>query len=171
MSTALNILPNLSIKYYLLSYLFLKITLFSWAVVAHTFKPRTWEAEADRYLSSRPAWSTQWAPGKLDYTGKPCLKKTKQIIFTEVCEQCATVHSYEGQSGHRQGWVCPKTRRHVLWVLQWAVFSTKKSRQQSECPPTGNCGDEINVYYSILQRPNKMPVIYKWKLNICEINL
>jgi hypothetical protein len=28
------------------------------AVVAHTFNPSTWEAEAGGFLSSRPAWST-----------------------------------------------------------------------------------------------------------------
>jgi hypothetical protein len=31
----------------------------SWAVVAHTFNPSTWEAEAGGFLSSRPAWSTK----------------------------------------------------------------------------------------------------------------
>jgi hypothetical protein len=31
----------------------------SQAVVAHTFNPSTWEAEACRFLSSRPAWSTK----------------------------------------------------------------------------------------------------------------
>jgi hypothetical protein len=36
------------------------------AVVAHTFNPSTWEAEAeaDGFLSYRPAWSTQWVPGQ-----------------------------------------------------------------------------------------------------------
>jgi SMC interacting uncharacterized protein involved in chromosome segregation len=29
----------------------------SQVVVAHTFNPSTWEAEAGRFLSSRPAWS------------------------------------------------------------------------------------------------------------------
>jgi hypothetical protein len=28
-------------------------------VVAHAFNPNTWEAEAGRFLSSRPAWSTE----------------------------------------------------------------------------------------------------------------
>jgi hypothetical protein len=28
-------------------------------VVAHTFNPSTWEAEAGRFLSFRPAWSTK----------------------------------------------------------------------------------------------------------------
>jgi hypothetical protein len=31
----------------------------SWAVVAHTFNPSTWEAEAGGFLSWRPAWSTE----------------------------------------------------------------------------------------------------------------
>jgi hypothetical protein len=29
------------------------------AVVAHAFNPSTWEAEAVRFLSLRPAWSTE----------------------------------------------------------------------------------------------------------------
>jgi major histocompatibility complex class I len=29
------------------------------AVVAHTFNPSTWEAEAGGFLSLRPAWSTK----------------------------------------------------------------------------------------------------------------
>jgi hypothetical protein len=29
------------------------------AVVAHAFNPSTWEAEAGRFLSSGPAWSTE----------------------------------------------------------------------------------------------------------------
>ena len=28
------------------------------------FYPSTWEAEAGRFLSSRPAWSTEWVPGQ-----------------------------------------------------------------------------------------------------------
>jgi hypothetical protein len=35
----------------------LKSCQFGRAVVAHTFNPSTWEAEAGRFLSSRPAWS------------------------------------------------------------------------------------------------------------------
>jgi hypothetical protein len=30
----------------------------------HTFNPSTREAEAGRFLSSRPAWSTEWVPGQ-----------------------------------------------------------------------------------------------------------
>jgi hypothetical protein len=50
----------------------------SWAVVAHAFNPSTWEAEADGFLSSRPAWSTEFQVSQ-GYTEKPCLvNKTKQ---------------------------------------------------------------------------------------------
>jgi hypothetical protein len=28
-------------------------------LVVHTFNPSTWEAEAGKFLSSRPAWSTK----------------------------------------------------------------------------------------------------------------
>jgi hypothetical protein len=34
-----------------------------WAV-AHAFNPSTWEAEAGRFLSLRPAWSTKWVLGQ-----------------------------------------------------------------------------------------------------------
>jgi hypothetical protein len=33
-------------------------------MVAHTFNPSTREAEAGWFLSSRPAWSTEWVPGQ-----------------------------------------------------------------------------------------------------------
>jgi hypothetical protein len=33
-------------------------------VVAHAFNLSTREAEAGRFLSSRPAWSTKWVPGQ-----------------------------------------------------------------------------------------------------------
>jgi hypothetical protein len=33
-------------------------------MVSHTFNPSTWEAEADGFLSLRPAWSTKWDPGQ-----------------------------------------------------------------------------------------------------------
>jgi hypothetical protein len=35
----------------------IKIIQTGWVVVVHAFNPSTWEAEAGRFLSSRPAWS------------------------------------------------------------------------------------------------------------------
>jgi major histocompatibility complex class I len=36
-----------------------KVSVLELDVVAHTFNPSTWEAEAGRFLSSRTAWSTE----------------------------------------------------------------------------------------------------------------
>jgi hypothetical protein len=51
-------------------------------VVAHAFNPSTWEAEASGFLSSRPAWSTEWVSSRTaktkDYTEKPWLEKPKK---------------------------------------------------------------------------------------------
>jgi hypothetical protein len=48
-------------------------------VVAHAFNPSTPEAEAGRFLSSRPAWSIQSEfQDSQGYTEKPCLEKKKQ---------------------------------------------------------------------------------------------
>jgi hypothetical protein len=32
-------------------------------VVAHTFNPSTWKAEAGGFLSLRSSWPTEWVPG------------------------------------------------------------------------------------------------------------
>jgi hypothetical protein len=49
-------------------------------MVAHAFNPSTWEAEAGRFLSSRPAWSTERVPGQpgLHRETLPRKNKTKQ---------------------------------------------------------------------------------------------
>jgi hypothetical protein len=51
------------------------LTTVSPAVVAHSFSPSTWEAGG--FLSSRPAWSTEFQDSQ-GYTEKPCLEKTKR---------------------------------------------------------------------------------------------
>jgi hypothetical protein len=33
-------------------------------MVAHAFNPSTWETEAGGFLSSKPAWSTEWVAGQ-----------------------------------------------------------------------------------------------------------
>jgi hypothetical protein len=43
--------------------------------------PALGEAEAGRFLSSRPAWSTKWVPGHPGlYREKPCLEKQNKTI-------------------------------------------------------------------------------------------
>jgi hypothetical protein len=55
----------------------LKVNL-SRAVVAHAFNPSTWEAEAGGFLSSRPAWSTEWVPGQPGLHRETLSQKTKK---------------------------------------------------------------------------------------------
>jgi hypothetical protein len=45
--------------------------------VAHTFDPSTQEAEAGGFLSSRPAWSTEWVPGQSGLHREILSRKTK----------------------------------------------------------------------------------------------
>ena len=45
-------------------------------VMAHAFNPSTWEAEAGRFLSSRPAWSTEWVPGQPELYRETLSQKT-----------------------------------------------------------------------------------------------
>jgi hypothetical protein len=80
-------------------------------VVAHAFNPSVWEAEAGRFLSLRPTWSTDWVLGqsatqrnpvsKNKQTNKQTKKQNKQksesveletnhIYHVEICpyKQC-----------------------------------------------------------------------------------
>jgi hypothetical protein len=48
-------------------------------VVPYAFNPSTWEAEGGRFLSLRPAWSTEWVPGQpVLYRGTLSWKKKKR---------------------------------------------------------------------------------------------
>jgi hypothetical protein len=47
-------------------------------VVAHAFNPSTPEAEAGGFLSLRPAWSTEWAPGQPGLYRETLSRKTKK---------------------------------------------------------------------------------------------
>jgi hypothetical protein len=62
--------------YKIIFHLVLKIHL-SQAVVVHAFNPSTREAEAGGFLSSRPAWSTEFQDSHV-YAEKFCLKKQKK---------------------------------------------------------------------------------------------
>jgi hypothetical protein len=64
-------------------------------VVAHAFNPSTWEAEAGRFLSLRPTWSTEWVPGqpglhRETLSWKQTNKQTnnKMALLTEPSDRC-----------------------------------------------------------------------------------
>jgi hypothetical protein len=58
-------------------------------VVAHSFNPSTWEAEAGEFLSSRPAWSTEWVPGQ------PGLQRETLSWKTKKQKNCSGEISYD----------------------------------------------------------------------------
>jgi hypothetical protein len=71
-------------------------------VVAHTFNPSTWEAEAGGFLSSRPLWATEWVPGQpglhrvtLSWTPPPPKKRKKKEIKNS-CEGLAKLLNGKG---------------------------------------------------------------------------
>jgi hypothetical protein len=61
-------------------------------MVAHAFNPRTWEAEAGKFLSSRPAWSTKWVPGQPGLYRETLSRKTNQKKKTKILVQ-ARLHT------------------------------------------------------------------------------
>jgi hypothetical protein len=46
-------------------------------MVVHAFNASTWEAEAGKFLSSRPAWSTERIPEQPGLHGENLSQKTK----------------------------------------------------------------------------------------------
>jgi hypothetical protein len=69
--------------------------------VAHTFNPSTWEAEAGRFLSSRPAWYTKWVLGQPGLYRETLSQKTKQnktitITTTKTATTTTTTKVWDG---------------------------------------------------------------------------
>jgi hypothetical protein len=70
------------------------------AVVAHTFNPSTWEAEAGRFLSSRPAWSTKWVPGQPGLHRETLSQKKKKCSLAPFSYSCNSPCTLEAE--HRE---------------------------------------------------------------------
>ena len=77
-------------------------------MVAHTFNPRTWEAEAGRFQSSRPGCSTKWVLGEpglhreaLSLKNKQTNKKNFFPFFTMLL-----IISFRAVSFVSQAWFC-----------------------------------------------------------------
>jgi hypothetical protein len=63
-------------------------------MVAHAFNPSTREAEAGGFLSSRPAWSTEWVPGQPELHRETLSQKKnkKQKNKTKKQRQLSRIH-------------------------------------------------------------------------------
>jgi hypothetical protein len=61
------------------------------AVVAHAFNLSAWEAESGRFLSSGPAWSTEWIPGQSGLHKETLSwKKKKKIKINKIFQRYKT---------------------------------------------------------------------------------
>ena len=87
----------------------------SWAVVTHACNPSTWEAEALRFLSSRPAWSTEWVQGQ------PGLHR--ETLSRKKTKQNKTKKEYGPENGMTRTQVGSQRWRSSEWVwLRSSVF-------------------------------------------------
>jgi hypothetical protein len=63
-------------------------------MVVHAFNPSTQEAEAGRFLSSRPGLQSEFQDSQ-GYTEKPCLEKTKKQTNKQT-KRMSTQGLYDG---------------------------------------------------------------------------
>jgi hypothetical protein len=106
-------------------------------VVAHAFNPSTWEAEAGRFLISRPAWSTKWVPGQPELyreilSGKTKKKKKKKGVTTHVD---VTEVNYKVVKSHRttmpRAVLCQAVHCY-LWPVRFLAQGESRSVSQVE---------------------------------------
>jgi hypothetical protein len=85
-------------------------------VVAHAFNPSTREAEAGRFLSLRPAWSTKWVPGQ-----------ARDIQRNPVSKQSKTKQNKTKQNKTKQNKTCEVSLSHPMCVTFVSVLGIKVS--------------------------------------------
>ena len=84
-------------------------------MVAHAFNPSTWEAEAGRFLSSRPAWSTEWGSRTARATQRNPVSKNKQ---TQTNKQTKRLNTKWLQ-------LCSKEQAQTMAVEKSCAFKNK----------------------------------------------
>jgi hypothetical protein len=108
----------------------------SQALVVHTLNPSTWEAEASRFLSLRPAWSTEWVPGqpglyRETLTHLPAPQKKKYVERIACNTQSMVGKAHYVQMSHRSLYYVnksqiysPSSHRQALELLNFLLWST-----------------------------------------------
>ena len=64
--------------------------------VAHAFNPSTREAEAGSFMSSRPAWSTNWVPGQPGLHRETLSQKNKKQKKKKKKKQAEKLWGHNG---------------------------------------------------------------------------
>ena len=98
-------------------------------MVAHTFNPSTWEAEAGGFLSLRPAWSTKWVLGQpretLSWNTTTPPKKGGSLC---VWDQHGLHSQFQPSQGPRKALVRPRVVRYHPPSHSSSALRTKLAR-------------------------------------------
>ena len=82
-------------------------------MLAHAFDPSTWEAEAGRFLSLRPAWSTKWVSGQPGLHRETLSQKNKQTN-KQTNKTCRTLGLSSTKSTGMMAFFSPDDKRLKL---------------------------------------------------------
>ena len=109
----------------------LKAVVKSRTVVVHAFNLSTWEAEAGRFLSLMPAWSTKWVPGQPELHRETLSQSINQSINQSNSFQI----SPDGKR-YSEHWVWEPLIQRYLWVLrvQATLYSSWETGVKSKSP-------------------------------------
>jgi hypothetical protein len=148
-----------------------------WAVVAHAFNSSTWEAKADGFLSSRPAWSREWVPGqpglhRETLSQKKTKTKTKNknkntkgvmilpgvlgIVMWWLTMGCVGVFRGSKRNSGGWGWGAGEMWRqqepcNLMWPESWRA---SKSPEACSSPP-----ESWQFHFFNISRYNKMFIV------------
>ena len=103
-------------------------------MVVHAYNPSTWEAEGGE-LSSRPAWSTKWVPGKpglyrenLSQNKQTNKQNQARILFMAKCLDQVNWSSLKQMIGMRQPQM--KSQKHrespLIIITRHHIFISGK---------------------------------------------
>ena len=87
------------------------------AVVAHAFNPSTREAEAGGFLSSSPAWSTEWVPGQPGLHRETPSWKTKKKKTYKYKDLFRWIGCYQSLK-FKFSFVCDNQGNTLLWGMK-----------------------------------------------------
>jgi hypothetical protein len=107
------------------------------AMEVHAFNPSTWEAEAGRFLSSRPVWSTEWVPGQSELYRETLSRKTKnkkkrereRLPFTTTKRKRLSLGTAEPPNNSMFPMACPCTHACQLTLITEEKPEVKTSFQ------------------------------------------
>ena len=125
-------------------------------MVAHAFNPSIWKAEVGGFLSSRPAWSTEWVPG---LPGLPCLEKTnKQRITSKRFGAGRTASVWEDVCDSMMSLLAPRDQGGEQRLMDYLQMCWTLARYRPSCVLESQKADQhASEGLDRLQKPGNKP--------------